>query len=223
MEQALEQHLLQATQAMEQQVDAEIEKMSKMDEDDFDALRQKRMDMMKKSAQQKQEWLAQGHGEYTEIANEKEFFDECKKSKKVVCHFFRDSTFRCKIVDKHLYLLAPKHLETRFLKINVEKAPFLVERLRIKVLPTICVAKNGKTTDYIVGFNDLGNKDDFSTEMLEWRLGTADAINYSGDLLHPPLDDEAAASRNKSVLGYGRPIQKKTIRDDGNSSSDDDY
>ncbi|KAK6173898.1 hypothetical protein SNE40_017272 [Patella caerulea] len=223
MEQVLGQHLLQATQAMEQQVDAEIEKLDKFDEDDFEALRVQRMAMMKKMASQKQEWLAQGHGEYTEISNEKEFFDECKKSKKVVCHFYRDSTFRCKIVDKHLYILAPKHLETRFLKLNAEKAPFLVERLRIKVLPTICVAKDGKTTDYIVGFDDLGGKDDFSTEMLEWRLGNAQAITYSGDLLNPPTDDNEAKGSGRSILGYARPTQKKTIRDDGNSSSDDDY
>ena len=63
---------------------------------------------------QREEWTAQGHGVYSEIAEEKEFFEVCKKSAKVVCHFFRESTWRCKIIDKHLLLLAPRHLETRF-------------------------------------------------------------------------------------------------------------
>lgn len=62
---------------------------------------------------QKEEWRGLGHGVYSEITEEKEFFDVCKKSNKVVCHFFRESTWRCKIVDKHLNLLAPQHLETR--------------------------------------------------------------------------------------------------------------
>ena len=62
---------------------------------------------------QSEEWKSKGHGVYSEIAEEKEFFDTCKKSAKVVCHFYRDSTWRCKIVDKHLSLLAPRHLETR--------------------------------------------------------------------------------------------------------------
>ena len=41
-----------------------------------------------------QEWLTKGHGEYREIPSERDFFQEVKESKKVVCHFYRDSTFR---------------------------------------------------------------------------------------------------------------------------------
>lgn len=218
IENAMEQQLLHAANVMEQQVDAEIQKMEQMDDDDFESLRRKRMDTIKKAQAQKQDWLATGHGKYYEIANEKEFFDECKKSKQVVCHFYRDSTFRCKIIDKHLAILAPKHLETKFIKINVEKCPFLVERLRIVVLPTLCIAKDGKTTDYIVGFDDLGGKDDFPTEMIEWRLGVATIINYSGDLLTPP---GGKPTKKPGILGH----QKKIIRggDAGDSSDEDDW
>lgn len=96
-------------------------------------------------------------------------------------------TCRCKIVDKHLAILAKKHVETKFIKLNVEKAPFLAERLHIKVIPTLALLIDGKSKDYVVGFGDLGNTDEFSTEMLEWRLGCADVINYryvfSGDAL----------------------------------------
>lgn len=74
--------------------------------------------------------------------------------------------------------MAKKHVETKFIKLNVEKAPFLTERLRIKVIPTLALVLDGKTKDYVVGFTDLGNTDEFSTEMLEWRLGCADIINY---------------------------------------------
>ena len=93
----------------------------------------------------------------------------CKKSEKVVCHFFRERTFRCKIVDKHLSLLATRHLETRlatplsegkanhfvflarFVKLSVERAPFLCERLKIRMLPTIGLVVDGKTKDFIKG------------------------------------------------------------------------
>lgn len=85
---------------------------------------------------------------------------------------------RCQIVDKHLTILAKKHVETKFIKLNVEKAPFLSERLHIKVIPTLALLVDGKSKDYVVGFGDLGNNDDFPTEMLEWRLGCADVINY---------------------------------------------
>ena len=38
----------------------------------------------------------------------------------------------------------------------------------------------------VVGFDQLGGHDDFSTEMMEWRLGVAGAINYKGDKSAPP-------------------------------------
>ena len=52
------------------------------------------------------------------------------------------------------------------------------------------VVKEGKTKDYIVGFTDLGNTDNFSTEMLEWRIARSDVIEYSGDLLQPPIGEK---------------------------------
>ncbi|BFZ15224.1 hypothetical protein BsWGS_18263 [Bradybaena similaris] len=218
MAEKLENQLLKATQLIESQVDAEIERLEKMDDDDFEKLRQRRMEAMKKTQQQKQEWLAAGHGEYSKISDEKEFFETCKKSKKVICHFYKDSTFRCKILDKHLTELAHKHLEARFVKLNVEKCKFLAERLRIKVIPTLCLAKDGKTVDYIVGFDDLGGTDEFPTEMLEWRLGRIDMINYQGDLLEPPVGSQ----KTKINKIFGKPTKGKNIRDDGNTDSDDE-
>ena len=170
---------------------------------------------MKKLASQKEEWKANGHGVYSEVAEEKDFFDVCKKSNRVVCHFYRESTFRCKIVDKHLALLAPKHLETRFVKLSVERAPFLCERLKIKILPTIACLVDSKTKDYIKGFDDLGGHDEFSTEMLEWRLGCAEVIDYSGNLLEPP---DAGKPAKKQVTYHS----KKTIRDSTQDSDSDD-
>ncbi|XP_062390691.1 thioredoxin domain-containing protein 9 [Sardina pilchardus] len=215
---ALEHQMLQSARMVEEQLDAELGKLDRMDEDELELLKVRRMDALKKAQKQKQEWISKGHGEYREIPSEKDFFPEVKDSKSVVCHFYRDSTFRCKILDKHLSILAKKHLETKFIKLNVEKAPFLTERLRIKVIPTLALVKDGKTKDYVVGFSDLGNTDEFSTEMLEWRLGCSDIISYNGNLLEPPTS--AAKSGSKFTK-----VEKKTIRGkgyDSDSESDDD-
>ncbi len=170
---------------------------------------------MKKQASQRDKWRMQGHGEYSEVTEEKDFFEVCKKSEKVVCHFYRESTFRCKIVDKHLALLAPKHLETRFVKLSVDRAPFLCDRLHIKILPTIACVLEGKTKDYIKGFDDLGGHDEFSTEMLEWRLGCTGVVNYSGNLMDPP---DAEKKPKKQVMYQS----KKTIRESQQDSDSDD-
>ena len=215
MQQAMEAQLVQAAQMVEAQLDSEIDRLEKLDEDDLETLRQKRLQALKRQQAQKQEWLAQGHGQYEEIPEEKEFFEICKKNTRVACHFFRESTFRCKIIDKHMAELAPKHLETKFCKINAEKCPFLTERLKIKVLPTVCLAKDSKTVDWIIGFGDLGGVDDFPTVMLEWRMGHKDIVHYSGDLLTPPWQPNM---KKVSILGN----VKKTIRQKDDDSSDDD-
>jgi len=82
-------------------------------------------------------------------------------------------------------------------------------------MPTICLAKDGKTVDYIAGFDDLGGIDDFSTEILEWRIARAGVIEYSGDLLNPPLP----GSTKSKLLGH---TTKKTIRGQDSDDSDDD-
>ncbi|KAL1764340.1 thioredoxin domain-containing protein 9, partial [Sigmodon hispidus] len=192
-------------------------KLDQIGEDELELLKEKRLATLRKAQQQKQEWLSKGLGEYREIVIERDFFQEVKESEKVVCHFYRDTTFKCKILDRRLVVLAKKHLETKFLKLNVEKAPFLCERLWIKVIPTLALVRDGKTQDYVVGFTDLGNTDDFTTEILEWRLGCSDVINYSGNLMEPPFQSQKKFGTNFTKL------EKKTIRGKKyDSDSDDD-
>lgn len=206
--------VLAAVSAVEGAVDAELQKLENLDEEGLSQLREQRLQQLKRVAKQKEEWRGLGHGVYSEITEEKEFFDVCKKSNKVVCHFFRESTWRCKIVDKHLNLLAPQHLETRFVKLNVERAPFLCQRLKIQLLPTIGLVVDSKTKEFIRGFDELGGTDEFSTELLEWRLGCGGVIEYSGNLLEPPLPSK----KKKQVSLHGKTI-RQTEQD---SSSDSD-
>ncbi|XP_035897970.1 thioredoxin domain-containing protein 9 [Anopheles stephensi] len=208
MEQLIQNQMISAAVQLEKHLDSELDRLENLNTDDLDKLREQRIQQLKKQAQQRQEWKSNGHGEYSELADEKEFFAVSKKSPNIVCHFYRDSAPRCRIVDMHLKILATKHLEARFCKVNAERCPFLTERLRIKVIPSIALIKDSKTKDYIVGFTDLGNCDDFSTEMLEWRIAQSGAIEYSGDLLTPP-----------DVKKQKKPSNLKTIR--GGYDSDD--
>lgn len=210
MEQVLQSSLISAAVQLEKQLDNELSRLDSLGGEDLEKLREQRIKELKKQANQRQEWKNNGHGEYCELADEKEFFEVSKKSANIVCHFYRDSTPRCRIVDMHLKILATKHIEAKFCKVNAEKCPFLTQRLRIKVIPSIALIKDSKTKDYIVGFTDLGNCDDFRTEMLEWRIAQSGAIEYNGDLLTPPDD------KKKKKTGYNA---KKTIR--GGYDSDD--
>ncbi|ESO09210.1 hypothetical protein HELRODRAFT_73535 [Helobdella robusta] len=212
----LEKQVLAAAQILEQQVDSKLEELDNLKSDsDFEELRKKRLLNLKKSQVQKEEWLKLGHGNYTEIHDEPEFFDVCKKSKNVVCHFYRPTTSHCQIVDKHLEILSSSHIECKFIKINAERCHFLVERLRIKVIPTICLIKETKSVDYIVGFDDLGGRTDFATSRLEWRIAQAGILNYAGDLLHPPTEVQ---TKKKSKL---KTIYSSKNEEDSDSDCDD--
>ena len=47
--------------------------------------------------------------QYEEISDQKEFFKKVKGSKRVVAHFYRASTWRCGVIDKHIKKLMKKH------------------------------------------------------------------------------------------------------------------
>jgi len=215
----LSQRLLEAAKVVEEQVDEQLKELDNLDDDDYEAIRQKRMDQMKKMAAKRDEWIKNGHGQYSELPGEKEFFDATKKSKRVIVHFYRDATFRCKIVDKHFEILANKHVESRFLKINAEKAHFLTQRLNVKTLPTILFIKDEKTVGRMVGFSQLGDTDEFPTEVMEWRLGTYDIITYTGDLTKPPGGAGGSSSGGKINVLKGKSIRGGRFND---SDSDDE-
>ncbi|XP_042458931.1 thioredoxin domain-containing protein 9 homolog [Zingiber officinale] len=177
--QIIEQQLLTVAKAVEDKIDEEIAALDRLDLDDIEALRERRLQQMKKMAEKRSQWVSLGHGEYSEIS-EKDFFAAVKASDRVVCHFYRDN-WPCKVMDKHLSILAKQHIESRFIKVHAEKSPFLTEKLRIVVLPTLALVKNAKVEDYVVGFDDLGGTDGFSTEELEERLAKSQVIVLDGE------------------------------------------
>ncbi|KAJ0744107.1 putative Thioredoxin domain-containing protein [Helianthus annuus] len=180
VQEIIEKQVLTVAKAVEDKIDDEIAALEKLDLDDIEVLRERRLQQMKKMAEKRSRWISLGHGEYSEIFSEKDFFTIVKASDRVVCHFYREN-WPCKVVDKHLSILAKQHIETRFIKIQAEKSPFLAEKLKIVVLPTIALIKNAKVDDYVVGFNELGGTDDFSTEELEERLARAQVIYFEGE------------------------------------------
>ncbi|RYY36899.1 hypothetical protein EON62_01440 [archaeon] len=169
-------HLLKALEAAEEKLDEDLHKMEHIEEDDIERLRRQRLEQLKRVQSEKQKWLAQGHGEYRDCLDQKQFFEDLKKEARAVVHFYRPSTRRCEVVDKHLSLLCKKHIETKFMRVNAEKSPFICERLHIWALPTIVIVKEGKTDHSIVGFDEFGGSDDFSTEVMERVLFAHEAL-----------------------------------------------
>mmetsp|Transcript_19852 Transcript_19852/g.25564 ORF Transcript_19852/g.25564 Transcript_19852/m.25564 type:complete len:245 (+) Transcript_19852:48-782(+) len=221
--QAAAQAIEQVAKAQAEVLDQEMAKYDALLEDDqaLEALRNRRLGQMKKAQQNKSKWLSLGHGVYSEFGSgqdtrdvARDFFEAAKQSERMVVHFYRPTTPLCDIFHKHLQLLAPKHLETRFVKINVEGADgsrgsggassFLVDKLGIRVMPTLVIVKNRKVEHHLRGFDELGATEEFSTEALAHVLGTYGGLIRTEEEEHPPEMDISSLGVNRIQIKDGK-------------------
>jgi len=238
--QAIGKAVLQNSQAEEKALNEEIshyDALLNSNDSELEIIRERRLAQMKKVQEQKAKYRALGHGSYVALGegqNEdtgKEFFEATKESVRMVVHFHRPSTRSCEIFHAHLEKLAAKHLETRFVKINVDKvaedgangtgAAYLVDKLGIVVMPTIVIIKDRKAMHHIRGFDELGGVEDFSTEALKWVIGMHGGIHQSEGADMP----EELQQGNRGVNGvkirtrYGGG--KRVVRENINEYDDD--
>ena len=78
-------------------------------------------------------------------------------------------------MDKHLKILSQQFPNTQFLCIDAEKAPFFIQRLSIRTLPTLCIFINGVMKDKVLGFSGLSG-DEFLTYELAAKLSESGVI-----------------------------------------------
>lgn len=153
------------------------------DDDALQAMRQARMAQIKHHQTQRAAHISLGHGSLRTITQD-EFLPECTgSSRHVVVHFFHDDFERCKIMDYHLAIIARGHLEAKFLRIDVAKSPFFVDRLRIETLPALFVFDDGKRVAALPGFQglarDAAKPDEWHTGRLEEWISGSGAIRYT--------------------------------------------
>lgn len=114
------------------------------------------------------------YGTYETMTQEKQIMLKTTQTEKMIIHFSHKDFKKCAVMDKHLQVclglfgsqshntdsffiqtLARKHHQTRFVKVDVENVPFLVERMEIKVLPCIVMFLNGIGVDRYFTNNEL--------------------------------------------------------------------
>ncbi|KAJ6852683.1 thioredoxin domain-containing protein PLP3B-like isoform X1 [Iris pallida] len=106
-------------------------------------------------------------------------------------------------MDKHLKALAPVHIDTKFIKLDAENAPFFVTKLGVKTLPCVILFRKGVAFDRIVGFQDLGAKDDFTTRTLE------NLLKRKGIIDERKVEDE----EDNGDFGKSRSIRSSIAQD----------
>lgn len=217
--------IVRTAQVQEAAVHAELQRYDAVlsDADALAELRRQRLLELQRAAQERQQYLAAGHGKYDELGDgpqqdsrdvARSFFAAAKDSERLVVHFYRPSTVHCEVWHKHLAALAVKHLETRFVKLNVQDcdvtergASFLVERLNVTVMPTLVLVKNRQAVHQIRGFDELGGTDAFSANMLAHVLGNHGVLKKTEDEVPDELLRESSNRKNSSTIsrvGKGR-------------------
>lgn len=143
------------------------------DDDELAFLRQRRMQVMKVQSEKEAVWRQKQHGSYREISQD-DFFNivvrEKGGSEDCAVHFYHKDFERCKLMDRHLQDLAPAMLHVKIVKIDAERAPFLVQRLRITMLPCVLLFHNDVNVDRIVGFDGCGEGDTIEQHVLRARI-----------------------------------------------------
>uniref|UniRef100_A0A6N2LDA9 AAA+ ATPase domain-containing protein n=1 Tax=Salix viminalis TaxID=40686 RepID=A0A6N2LDA9_SALVM len=200
----LAQEKAQSSSAFNEEVDLD----ELMDDPELEKLHADRIASLKKEAEKREALKRKGHGEYREI-DEGDFLGEVTGTEKAICHFYHKEFYRCKIMDKHLKALAPRHVDTKFIKLDAENAPFFVAKLGVKTLPCVVLFSKGVAMDRLVGFQDIGGKDDFSTRTLELILIKKGIISEKKDNEGDEDDDY-------------RENSQRTVRSSTNPDSDSD-
>ncbi|AJU69918.1 Plp1p [Saccharomyces cerevisiae YJM1190] len=139
-----------------------------------------------------------GYGRLQCIDNEADAIQICTKTTMVVIHFELETFGKCQYMNEKLENLAKRYLTTRFIKVNVQTCPFLVNKLNIKVLPFVVGYKNGLEKVRYVGFSKLGNDPNgFDIRRLEQSLAHSGVIEDTFEIRkHSSVNTERFASTN---------------------------
>ncbi|RAH68206.1 thioredoxin domain-containing protein [Aspergillus aculeatinus CBS 121060] len=148
---------------------------------------------------------------YPILRTDQLLLDFTTQTHRCVIHFAHPDFARCSTMDEHIRALASQHHEVRFARVDVRDTPFVVEKLKIRVLPCVIGFKDGVAVERVVGFEGLGSggrdgTDGFSTATLEKRLLwkgilTQEKIKATGDTSDQSDED---SDNDKNGRGYGR-------------------
>lgn len=180
-------------------------------------LRETRIQQLSSELKRSKQLKSEGFGTYDQIKDEKALMDITTSQKYCIVHFYKPDFNRCRIMDEHLSALAAVHLSTRFLRIDVEHAPFLITKLNVKVLPCVIAFVDGVSADRIVGFEGVGySEDTFKTMDLEDRLVGAGVLEKGGKL---DVSGSVEVSGRRSV----EQVAKGRMTNAGEEDDDDDW
>lgn len=191
---------------------------------DLSSHRERRLEELKEQVDKVRVLQSSEYGRMVTYGEEKRLIERMSKEKYCLVNFYHPDFQRCRIMDQRLEELAPKHPHTLFLRTSVADAPFLVAKFGVQVLPCVMVFVDSRCVDRLIGFEELGDTDRFTSSMLDFRLQQS-GVFPSGPITlstalptslldgrHKGSDDESEEDQDGRDLRRGARRGKTGIR-----------
>lgn len=202
--------------------DAIIDALEREDETEYRA--QRLQELKAEATASKPNAVARPNASYVTLKDDDETLSFTTEHERAVVHFFHPEFARCSTMDQHCQEIASKHSEfgnadVAFGRIDVKNAPFVVEKLGIRVLPCVLGFVKGVVKGRVTGFEGIawGGKEDGTTvtraleeKLLEWTVIKKKLVEDGDD-----TDDEEAPGQKSQSGRRGITGRKQEVVDDG--------
>jgi thioredoxin-like negative regulator of GroEL len=213
--------------APEEDGDADALLASLEEEDDSKYRAQRLQELKAEASTSGQSAGAKSSASYLTLKDDDETLRFTTEYERTVVHFFHPDFARCATMDQHCQEVASKHNELgnadlAFGRVDVKNAPFVVEKLGIRVLPCVLGFVNGVAKGRVTGFEGIsweGKEHGTSVtaaleaKMVEWTVLRKKLIENGDD-----TDDEEDAREQKESGRRGLSGIKHAVDDE-----DDDW
>lgn len=157
--------------------------LAELEADDDDAYRARRLAEMKSEAQDiSSSKITQSV--FKTLTGDDECLQFTTEYERALVHFFHPDFARCSVMDRHCEQLASKHNEhgdadVAFARVDVKNAPFVVEKLSIRVLPAVLGFVKGVVKGRVTGFEGIawGGREEgpavtaaLEAKLVEWTV-----------------------------------------------------
>jgi len=217
--------LLGATQQDEDDADALLASLEEEDDSSYRAQRLQELRSASEAAKPRTT-LTTTNKAFITLRSDDEALSFTTQHERAVVHFFHPEFARCSTMDAHCEKIAETHAQQHeadvaFARIDVKNAPFVVEKLGVRVLPCVIGFVKGVVKGKVTGFEGLcwdGKEGAFAvTRALEDAL--IDWTVLKKRLLFGHLDDDDSDHDNERAANQqGR----RGIRDGSKAAAKDD-
>jgi hypothetical protein len=159
--------------------------LAELEADDNDDYRAQRLAELKSEAQSGPDTSSNAvQSVFKTLSGDDECLQFTTEYERAVVHFFHPDFARCSIMDRHCEHIGRKHAQDggadmAFARVDVRNAPFVVEKLGIRVLPAVLGFVKGVVKGRVTGFEGIawGGREELPSvaaaleeKLVEWTV-----------------------------------------------------